>query len=91
MLSSDDRKRAAARLISAAADRKQAEQLSKTWPSIGFDDAYAIQSEVIRQRVATGGFNLMLHICMNGMQVIQFCQSFTNAFLIGYYYYTMKY
>ncbi len=54
MLSSDDRKRAAARLMTAAANRKQAEQLSKTWPGIDFDDAYAIQSEVIRQRVAAG-------------------------------------
>jgi 2-oxo-hept-3-ene-1,7-dioate hydratase len=54
MLSSDDRKRAAERLINAAKERKQAEQLSKTWPGIGFDDAYAIQSEVIRQRVAGG-------------------------------------
>ena len=54
MLNSADHKRAAERLINAARERKQAEQLSKTWPAIGFDDAYAIQSEVIRQRVAAG-------------------------------------
>jgi 2-oxo-hept-3-ene-1,7-dioate hydratase len=54
MLSSADRAKAAQRLITAAAERKQAEQLTKTWPTIGFDDAYAIQSEVIRQRVAAG-------------------------------------
>ena len=54
MLSPADHQRAAQRLITAATERKQAEQLSKTWPSIGFDDAYAIQSEVIRQKVAAG-------------------------------------
>ena len=54
MLSTADRQKAAQRLITAATERKQAEQLSKTWPAINFDDAYAIQSEVIRQRVAAG-------------------------------------
>jgi 2-oxo-hept-3-ene-1,7-dioate hydratase len=54
MLSAADHAKAAQRLITAARERKQAEQLSKTWPGIGFDDAYAIQSEVIRQRVAGG-------------------------------------
>ena len=54
MLSSADHAKAAQRLMTAASERKQAEQLSKTWPHIGFDDAYAIQSEVIRQRVAAG-------------------------------------
>jgi 2-oxo-hept-3-ene-1,7-dioate hydratase len=45
---------AAERLIGAAVGRKQAEQLTKTWPGISFDDAYAIQSEVIRRRMAAG-------------------------------------
>jgi 2-oxo-hept-3-ene-1,7-dioate hydratase len=54
MLSPADRLLAAERLLAAARDRRQAEQLSKTWPAIGFDDAYAIQAETIRQRVATG-------------------------------------
>jgi 2-oxo-hept-3-ene-1,7-dioate hydratase len=54
MLPAADRLKAAERLMTAAASRKQAEQLSKTWPEIGFDDAYAIQAETIRQRVAAG-------------------------------------
>jgi 2-oxo-hept-3-ene-1,7-dioate hydratase len=54
MLSTADRAKAADRLIEAGKTRKQAEQLSKTWPTIGFDDAYAIQSEVIQRRVAEG-------------------------------------
>ena len=54
MMPSVEIERAADRLITAARNRKQAEQLSKTWPAIGFDDAYAIQSAVIRQRVAAG-------------------------------------
>ncbi len=54
MMNTSDHQRAAQRLIIAATERRQAEQLSKTWPGIGFDDAYAIQSEVIRQRVAGG-------------------------------------
>jgi 2-oxo-hept-3-ene-1,7-dioate hydratase len=54
MLSATDRSRAADRLIEAARMRQQAEQLSKTWPAIDFEDAYAIQSEVIQRRVAEG-------------------------------------
>ena len=54
MLNANDRAKAADRLMSAAAERKQAEQLSKTWPAIDFDDAYAIQAETIRRRVASG-------------------------------------
>jgi 2-oxo-hept-3-ene-1,7-dioate hydratase len=54
MLSPADRAKAADRLMEAATTRRQAEQLSKTWPGIGFDDAYAIQSEVIQRRVAAG-------------------------------------
>ena len=54
MLSDADKKKAAEILINAAAERKQAQQLTLQWPNIGFADAYAIQSEVIRQRVAKG-------------------------------------
>ena len=54
MLTAAIHAKAADRLMAAAAHKKQAEQLSKTWPDIGFDDAYAIQSEVIRRRVAEG-------------------------------------
>lgn len=54
MLSEAERKKAAQRLIEAAQSRRQAEQLSKNWPAIDFDDAYAIQAETIRHRVAKG-------------------------------------
>lgn len=54
MMTDAERKEAAAVLIAAARERKQADQLSLRWPKIDFDDAYAIQSEVIRQRVAGG-------------------------------------
>ncbi len=54
MLSDADRKKAAEILITAAREKKQAGQLSAIWPAINFDDAYAIQSEVIRQQVASG-------------------------------------
>jgi 2-oxo-hept-3-ene-1,7-dioate hydratase len=53
-MSEADRRNAAEILIAAAKERKQAGQLSLQWPSIDFDDAYAIQSEVIRRRVADG-------------------------------------
>ncbi len=54
MLSDADRKRAADMLLTAARDRKQCQQLSQLFPAIDFDDAYAIQAETIRQRVAAG-------------------------------------
>ena len=54
MLSPADHAKAADRLITAATERRQAEQLSKTWPTINFDDAYAIQNLVIERRVAGG-------------------------------------
>jgi 2-oxo-hept-3-ene-1,7-dioate hydratase len=41
-------------LVAAAAERQQCQQLSQLWPAIGFDDAYAIQAETIRQRIAAG-------------------------------------
>ncbi len=40
--------------MAAAKARKQAVQISKTWPDISFDDAYAISTEVAKRRVAAG-------------------------------------
>src|SRR3974390_2855045 len=54
MLSDADRKKAADILAAAEKDRKQAVQLSKTWPDIGIEDAYAISSEVARRKIAAG-------------------------------------
>jgi len=60
MLSEADRSKAADILIEAERTRKQAPQLSVTWPDIGFDDAYAISSEVTRRKIA-GGARLIGH------------------------------
>ena len=54
MLSESDRKHAAQLLITAEAERKPVRQLSKTWPDITIEDAYAIQGEVIRHKTAAG-------------------------------------
>ncbi|MBV1695947.1 MAG: 2-oxo-hepta-3-ene-1,7-dioic acid hydratase [Hyphomicrobiales bacterium] len=54
MLSDAERMRAAEHLIEAGRTRRQGRQLSQMFPSIGFDDAYAIQSEVIRRRLGEG-------------------------------------
>jgi 2-oxo-hept-3-ene-1,7-dioate hydratase len=54
MLSEADRNKAADILMRAAKERRQAEQLSKTWPEITFEDAYAISTEVARRRIAAG-------------------------------------
>src|SRR5271165_4636697 len=54
MLSETDRKKAADILMAAARDRKQAEQLSKTWPDITIEDSYAISTEVANRRIAAG-------------------------------------
>jgi 2-oxo-hept-3-ene-1,7-dioate hydratase len=54
MLSDSDRKRAADILMAAAKERKQAVQLSKTWPGITMEDAYAISTEVAQRRIAAG-------------------------------------
>jgi 2-oxo-hept-3-ene-1,7-dioate hydratase len=54
MLSQADRNKAADILMTAERERKQATQLSQTWPAIDFDDAYAISSEVTRRKVAAG-------------------------------------
>ena len=44
MLSETDRQKAADMLMEAAKTRKQATQLSVTFPGIGFEDAYAIST-----------------------------------------------
>jgi 2-oxo-hept-3-ene-1,7-dioate hydratase len=54
MLSDADRKKAADILMSAEKERKQAVQLSKTWPDIAIEDAYAISSEVAKRKRAAG-------------------------------------
>jgi 2-keto-4-pentenoate hydratase len=54
MLSDADRKKAAQLLLTAERDRKPMVQLSSTWPSITFEDAYAIQNEVQQQKMAEG-------------------------------------
>jgi 2-oxo-hept-3-ene-1,7-dioate hydratase len=54
MLSRADRKKAAEILIAAERDRKQAAQLSIAFPNIDIEDAYAIQQEVTKQKLAAG-------------------------------------
>jgi 2-oxo-hept-3-ene-1,7-dioate hydratase len=54
MLSDADRKKAADILMTAEKERKQAVQLSKTWPDITIDDSYAISTEVARRKMAAG-------------------------------------
>src|ERR1700739_2122173 len=54
MMSDADRRKAADILVAAEKDRKQAVQLSKTWPGITMEDAYAISSEVAKRKIAAG-------------------------------------
>jgi 2-oxo-hept-3-ene-1,7-dioate hydratase len=54
MMTDADRNKAADTLMAAEHERKQTTQLSTTWPSIGFDDAYAISSLVTRRKIAAG-------------------------------------
>jgi 2-oxo-hept-3-ene-1,7-dioate hydratase len=54
MLSEADRLKAAETLIVAEAERKQAIQLSKTFPQITLEDSYAISTEVAKRRIAAG-------------------------------------
>jgi 2-oxo-hept-3-ene-1,7-dioate hydratase len=54
MLSDAIRQQAADILMTAARERKQAVQLSKTWPDITIEDSYAISTEVTRRRIAAG-------------------------------------
>src|SRR5438034_11113297 len=54
MLSEADRKKAAEILMVAEKERKQAAQLSVTFPGITFEDAYAISTEVANRKIAAG-------------------------------------
>jgi 2-oxo-hept-3-ene-1,7-dioate hydratase len=54
MLSQSDRTKAAEILLTAQQERKQAVQLSTTWPGITIEDAYAISTEVANRRIAAG-------------------------------------
>ena len=60
MMSKEDRGKAADILIKAEKERKQAIQLSKTWPDITMEDAYAISTEVANRKIA-GGAKLIGH------------------------------
>jgi 2-oxo-hept-3-ene-1,7-dioate hydratase len=54
MLSDADHNKAADILMKAEKERKQATQLSTTWPGITVDDSYAISREVARRKMAAG-------------------------------------
>lgn len=54
MMSDADRKQAAQSLLRAEKERKPVVQLSKTWPEITIEDAYAIQGLVNAAKVAAG-------------------------------------
>ena len=54
MLSEADRNKAADILMVAAKERKQAIQLSITFPGITLEDSYAISTEVAKRRIAAG-------------------------------------
>src|ERR1700684_879 len=54
MLSEADRNKAADILMMAEKDRKQAVQLTKTFPGITMEDAYAISTEVPDRKIAAG-------------------------------------
>ena len=54
MMSEADRNKAADILIAAEKERKQAVQLSQTWPGITMEDAYAISTEVANRKIAAG-------------------------------------
>jgi 2-oxo-hept-3-ene-1,7-dioate hydratase len=54
MMSEADRRKAADILMAAEKERKQAVQLTKTWPAISMEDAYAISTEVANRKIAAG-------------------------------------
>ena len=54
MMSKTDRGKAADILVAAEQARKQAVQISKTWPDITMEDAYAISTEVANRKIAAG-------------------------------------
>ena len=59
-MSEAERNKAADILIDAEKARRQAVQLSKSWPDITIDDAYAISTEVAKRKIA-GGAKLIGH------------------------------
>src|ERR1700752_1278894 len=54
MLSNTIHRQAADILMTAARERKQAVQLTKTWPDIAIEDSYAISTEVAKRKIAAG-------------------------------------
>ena len=54
MLSDADRNKAADILMAAERERKQAVQLSTTWPQITIEDSYAISTIVATRKIAAG-------------------------------------
>ena len=54
MMSQAIRRKAADILLAAEKERKQAVQLSKTWPSMTIEDAYAISTEVVERKIDAG-------------------------------------
>ena len=54
MMSEADRRKAADILLEAEKTRRQAVQLSKTWPGITIEDAYAISTENAKRKIAAG-------------------------------------
>ena len=54
MLSEADRKKCADILMNAQKERKQAVQLSTTFPGIAIEDSYAISTEVANRKIAAG-------------------------------------
>jgi 2-oxo-hept-3-ene-1,7-dioate hydratase len=54
MMSEADRNKAADTLMAAEKARTQAVQLSKTWPDITMEDAYAISTEVAKRKIVAG-------------------------------------
>jgi 2-oxo-hept-3-ene-1,7-dioate hydratase len=54
VLSEADRDKATDLLLTAEKERKPVVQLSKTWPDITIEDAYAISTEVTRRKIAAG-------------------------------------
>src|SRR5271154_3469761 len=53
-MSEADRNKAADTLLAAEKARKQAVQISKTWPDITMEDAYAISTAVANRKIAAG-------------------------------------
>src|SRR5580704_16779825 len=69
MMSSADRSKAADILINAEKERKQAVQLTKTWPDITMDDAYAISTEVANRKIADGAKVPHENFCLPRVEV----------------------